>query len=130
MTSRLHRATECHPDGLSVDTAGFLGGEEGNHLGHFLRRRDAAGWTNGDVNTLTNTQMASHWFTKSQFSPVARKHYETLSAAAAGVAFVEPYEDLFDRVFGSVKRGGNAHRRSLSQDLRNSRTFFNNTMTP
>ena len=33
----LQHAHECDPDGLSTDSAGFLGREEGDHLGYFLR---------------------------------------------------------------------------------------------
>jgi DNA modification methylase len=89
--------------------------------------RDRAGFTNADVNKLTRTNMAGHWFTKSQFAPISKKHYETLAEAAAGRAFVEPYDELFNRIFGDVRGDGNAHRRELSERLRESRTYFDNT---
>lgn len=89
--------------------------------------RDKAGWTNRDINQLTGTQMAGHWFTRSQFSPIPTNHYKTLQGAAAGRAFTAQYEELFAQVFPEVKGGGNAHRRDLSAKLRESRTYFDNT---
>lgn len=94
---------------------------------HLESERDKAGWKNGDVNRLTGTQMAGHWFSKSQFYPIAREHYDTLRTAANGRAFSEPYDDLYSRLFGDVKDGGNAHRRELAAQLRATRTFFDNT---
>jgi len=94
--------------------------------------RDRAGWKNADVNRITNTNMAGHWFTKSQFQPIAAAHYNALAAAAEGRAFTISHADLFDHVFGNVKGDGNAHRRELSARLRESRTYFDNahdTMT-
>lgn len=91
------------------------------------QQRDAAGWKNSDVNRITKTNMAGHWMSKSQFTPMPRHHYETLQQAAEGRAFVERYDDLFGRIFGGVKTDGNAHRRELSQQLRESRSFFDNT---
>lgn len=89
--------------------------------------RDRAGWVNRDVNRLTGTQMAGHWFSQSQFEPISRKHYEVLRQAADGRAFVESYDDLFGRLFGHVRDGGNAHRRDLAEQLRAQRTYFDNT---
>lgn len=89
--------------------------------------RDKAGWTNRDVNHITQTQMAGHWFTQSQFIPISRKHYEMLQLAAKGLAFKEDYEDLFGRLFPDARTGGNQHRRDLAAKLRESRTFFDNT---
>ncbi len=88
--------------------------------------RDKVGWTNRDVNGLTGTQMAGHWFTCSQFAPISAQHYRTLQKAAAGRAFTKDYDELFAEMFPEVKGGGNAHRRELSAQLRESRTFFDN----
>jgi hypothetical protein len=89
--------------------------------------RDRAGWKNSDINRMTASHMAGHWFTKSQFAPIPRVHYETLAKAAKGRAFTTSYDDLFSQLFGTVKAGGNAYRRELSEQLRASRTFFDNT---
>lgn len=97
-------------------------------------QRNAAGWTNGDVNRLTKTQMAGHWFTKSQFIPISEAHYKMLQEAARGItgtspagAFVESYDALFSRLFAEVRAGGNAHRRELAAELRERRSYFDNT---
>lgn len=89
--------------------------------------REKAGWSNGEVNKLTNSHMAGHWFTKSQFIPISAKHYKILREAAKGAAFREDYKDLFERLFPDVKKGGNEHRRDLSAALRETRTHFDNT---
>lgn len=91
------------------------------------RERERAGWTNTDVNRLTHTNMAGHWFTRSQFHPITRKHYEILQAAAAGVAFVESYQDLFARIFPGLRQAGKRHRRDISAAMRDTRTYFDNT---
>jgi DNA modification methylase len=92
--------------------------------------RDRVGWTNRDVNGLTSTQMAGHWFSRSQFAPISAQHYRTLQEAAAGRAFTKSYDDLYDDLFAEmfpeVKGGGNA-RRELSAQLREQRTYFDNT---
>jgi DNA modification methylase len=94
--------------------------------------RDRAGWKNSDVNRITNTNMAGHWLTKSQFHPIPERQYNVLAAAAEGRAFTEPYADLFARLFPDLRGDGNAYRRELSAQLREARTFFDNaheTMT-
>jgi DNA modification methylase len=92
-----------------------------------VAERDRAGWTIADIHRITGTQMAGHWFGQSQFQPISRHHYHLLAAAAAGSAFAEPYDDLFDRMFGGVRDGGNAHRRQLAERVREARSFFDNT---
>jgi hypothetical protein len=92
-----------------------------------VAERDAAGWTNGDVNRITGTQMAGHWFTQSQFAPISQRHYAALAAAADGAAFTEPYEALFSRLFPHLREGGNEHRRELGAQLREGRSYFDNT---
>jgi DNA modification methylase len=88
--------------------------------------RNKAGWTNRDVNSLTGTQMAGHWFSRSQFAPISVDHYRALQAVAAGRAFTKDYGELFDEMFPDVKGGGNAHRRALSAKMREDRTYFDN----
>ena len=70
---------------------------------------------------------AGHWFGRSQFQPISAEHYATLQKAADGVAFVEDYEELFERLFPGLRDGGNEHRRQLSEQVRGSRTYFDNT---
>lgn len=92
-----------------------------------VEQRDRVGWKTKDVNALTGTHMAGHWFGRSQFQPISAEHYATLQKAADGVAFVEDYEELFERLFPGLRDGGNEHRRQLSEQVRGSRTYFDNT---
>lgn len=89
-------------------------------------QRTLAGWTNGDVNKLTGTFMAGHWFSRSQFMPISPDHYDTLARAANGRAFVESYDALFQKLFPDARAGGNEHRRDLAAKLREGRSFFDN----
>ncbi len=88
--------------------------------------RNRAGMTNGDVNRLTGTHMAGHWFSRSQFMPISEEHYATIRAAAGGRAFVETYDELFAKLFPDARVGGNEHRRDLAAQLRESRSYFDN----
>lgn len=90
-------------------------------------QRDAAGWKNGDVNELTGTHMAGHWFGRSQFHPISEAHYETLRKAADGRAFVTAYDEVFEQLFPGLRDEGNANRRELSAAMRQQRSFFDNT---
>ncbi|WP_431935825.1 DNA methyltransferase [Micromonospora sp. RP3T] len=92
-----------------------------------VEQRNAAGWTNKDINRLTKSHMAGHWTSRSQFHIIGRHHYATLAEAAAGKAFAEDYDALFDRLFPDLRQGGNAHRRDLSAEMRAKRTYFDNT---
>lgn len=89
--------------------------------------RQRMGWQLRDVNAVTGTTMAGHWFTRSQFQPIAEKHYRKLQDAAAGAAFAEPYRALFARLFPDLDGDPNAYRRSLGAELRERRTYFDNT---
>jgi DNA modification methylase len=52
------------------------------------------GWKNQDANRITGTQMSAHWFTRSQFCPIPREHYEALKTAAKGVGFNQPWAEV------------------------------------
>lgn len=91
-----------------------------------VEQRELAGWNVKKVNALTGTHMAGHWFGRSQFQPISAEHYATLQEAANGVAFVEDYDELFERLFPGLRDAGNAHRRELSARVRESRTYFDN----
>lgn len=94
---------------------------------HMCAERDKMAWTAKDINTITGTQMAGHWFGKSQFSIIAGKHYDMLRDAAGGKAFVETYDELFARMFPAARAGANAHRRDMSAAMREARTYFDNS---
>lgn len=91
-----------------------------------VAERGRAGWTARDVNAITGTQMAGHWFTQSQFMPISANHYEALQEAAEGRAFVKGYDDLFAEMFPELRDGGNSHRR-LAAALREGRSYFDNS---
>jgi DNA modification methylase len=91
-----------------------------------VAERDKAGWTNKDINRITGTHMAGHWTGQSQFHIISRKHYDTLTEAAEGRAYTEGYDALFDRLFPDLRQGGNSHRRDLSAEMREKRTYFDN----
>ncbi len=87
-------------------------------------QRDVLTWKPSDVNRVTESKMAGHWFGKSQFQPISREAYEVLQKAAEGRAFIESYDDLFLRLFPDARAGGNAYRRELSERVRDSRSYF------
>ena len=105
-----------------------------------VEQRDKAEWGNAAVNEITRTHMAGHWFGRSQFAVINRENYDKLRQAAfvqgdvtgsqqdwrARMGFALDYDQVLER-FGSVKDGGNANRRELSAEMREGRTFFDNT---
>lgn len=86
--------------------------------------RDKLGWKASDVNRITGTHMAGHWFGKSQFQPIRPEYYAMLQKAAEGRAFVESYDQLFGEIFPEARAGGDAYRATLGEQIRSSRTFF------
>ena len=86
--------------------------------------RNKMGWSNKDVNAITATQMAAHWFSRSQFTLIVRKHYETLRSAAAGRAFTPDYDEV---VSEKVRREHAEHVMERAEALRERRTYFDNT---
>lgn len=54
---------------------------------------EAAGVTAPDVKRICGCGMFSHWFSRSQFSLIPLKHYESLAAACPGY-FLRPWDDL------------------------------------
>ena len=87
---------------------------------------DKVQWTKNHVNRLTETFMAGHWFSKSQFQIISRHNYKILQNAAKGQAFDIAYDELFEKFFPGIQEGGNEYRRDLSKQLREQRTTFNN----
>lgn len=91
---------------------------------HMVAERDKAGWVNKDVNEITGTAMAQHWFSRSQFYPITRKHYEALQAAANGVAFCEDFDHLLGVKFADVLQAGERAKEERYAKLAESRSFF------
>lgn len=92
-----------------------------------VEQRDLVGWKAADINRITGTQMHGHWFSRSQFQPIGEKDYDKLQVAADGKAFEPSYADLFVQLFPGLLTGGGADRHSLSAQLREQRTHFDNT---
>jgi len=88
-------------------------------------QRDAAGWKAGDVNRITGTRMAGHWFGKSQFHFITRTNYNKLRAAAKGGAFSIGYDELVDQ-FSDVKEGSVVYHQELYAQVCEARSYFDN----
>jgi DNA modification methylase len=93
-----------------------------------VAERDKMGWTTGDVNRITGTNgMAGHWFGKSQFFIITRKHYDTLRDAAAGKAFRPTFDQVFRELFPTLQAEAKAHRQRRQADMEAVRSYFDNT---
>lgn len=86
-------------------------------------QRDALRWKAKDINRITGTSMAGHWFGKSQFAVIPRMHYETLRAAALGLAF-ELSHEMFLQKFSDVISKAEEHREQRAAQFRDKRTYF------
>ena len=74
-----------------------------------------------DIKRICGCQMYSHWFTKSQFTLISQKHYESLKKSSPGL-FQRPWESLkkeWDQVRGSG-------REIIYDKLGITRSYFNN----
>lgn len=81
-------------------------------------------WGAKHIQTLTGVGMWGHWFTKSQWIMIPRKHYEALQAAADGLAFTRPFHELraeYDRL---LEPGEHLNPKAEFYD---SRAYFDNT---
>jgi hypothetical protein len=87
---------------------------------------EKAGWTKAEVNRITNTHMAGHWLTKSQFQIIGEENYGKLQVAAKGNAFLLSYFD-FVAQFPQLRDNGNRRLRALAAEVRSKRPLFNNT---
>lgn len=65
--------------------------------------RIEAGLTKGQVNRLTGTSMAGHWFTRHQWQMITEEHYLTLRQYTKGRHFRRPYSEL-KRQYEELKR--------------------------
>jgi DNA modification methylase len=79
-------------------------------------------WGKSDINRITNTQMASHWFSKSQWGLIKKENYEQLQNEAAGKAFTRAYSDL--KAEHDKLKFGNSE---IVESFYASRAYFDNT---
>lgn len=96
-------------------------------LSWLLEQLELAGMTKGDVNKITGTQMAGHWFSRSQFQPIQQKEYEKIRKQAKGKAFLEDHGHLFGVRFKELEHDGRKPLRDRAAELRDRRSFFDNT---
>ena len=81
----------------------------------------AAKFKTKDVHEITGVQMASHWFTKSQFTLITEEHYEALKAKAPK-CFGKPWRDL-NAEWLKVKQAGPELRAKRHAEMR---SYFDN----
>jgi adenine-specific DNA-methyltransferase len=81
--------------------------------------RERAGFTPQDVNAITGTQMAGHWFTRSQWALPTAKHYATMREAfnAKGDGHLRREYGHLRREYGHLRREYEDLRREY-EDLR------------
>lgn len=91
------------------------------------------GWGPKEVREITNTHMFGHWFTRSQWVFIGRRHYMALREASGGEAFLRPYDSADLRGDGAgvalererVKLA-EAHQ-ALRAEFCRTRAWFDNT---
>lgn len=89
--------------------------------GYLADQAKDAGIGPADVKRVCGCGMYSHWFTKSQFTLMPEKHYQTLAAAYPG-RFAKPWAELkaeWDRV-------RTAPVQEINGELRERRSYFDN----
>ena len=74
-----------------------------------------------DIKRICECQMYSHWFTKSQFTLISKKHYELLGKTFPGL-FQRPWESL-KKEWDQVRGTG---RDIINDKLGITRSYFNN----
>jgi DNA modification methylase len=73
------------------------------------------GWVSKDLDKITNTMMAKHWITKSQWSLITEQHYKKIQEEAKGKAFLKEHDKL------------KAEHDKLKAEFYSTRAFFDNT---
>ncbi len=91
-----------------------------------VAQKKRAGWNAKDVNEITGKQMHGHWFSKSQFRPITREHYDKLRAAAKKKAFPLTFDE-FEVKFAKVFDAAEEHRLNLVAELNERRSYFDNS---
>ena len=90
-------------------------------------QRKHAGFSVKDINRITGTKMAGHWFGRSQFAVIGRKHYNALRQEAGGSAFGASYDEVVGELFPGIIEQGEEYRRSVSEAVFADRTYFDNS---
>lgn len=82
------------------------------------------GWGPQDIMDMCGVGMYGHWFTKSQWTLIPEKHYNTLQEHAAGKAFTKSYADLKSGRDSAKSGGGHLDNKHSFDAMR---AFFDNT---
>lgn len=77
----------------------------------------AAGIGTQDVKRVCGVGMFSHWFTKSQFTLIPEKHYQTLAAT---------YEGRFLRAWPEIKKAWDKVKSGPTAKIQEARSYFDN----
>lgn len=80
------------------------------------------GLTAKKLSEIVGVQMYGHWFGKSQFTIIPRKHYERIQQAYAGQAFGMQYDDMRNLI-GAPSEAFS----TLKEKVMESRAYFDNT---
>jgi DNA modification methylase len=80
------------------------------------------GWTKKDLDRITQTQMSSHWITKSQWSLITEPHYLKIQSEANGRGFSKPYSELKAQ-YQALKTGSD----EVKESFYSTRAYFDNT---
>jgi DNA modification methylase len=89
---------------------------------YLVAEMEKMSWGKSDINKITKTQMASHWFSKSQWGLIKKENYEQLQNEAAGKAFTKNYSEL--RAEHDQLKYGN---KEVVESFYASRAYFDNT---
>ncbi len=91
---------------------------------HLEAQCETMGWGSTEVKELCGVGMFGHWFSKSQWHLIPKRHYLTLQEAAKGNAFVEPYAEIKAGHLSAKEGGGHLHPVRSFNEMR---AFFDNT---
>jgi DNA modification methylase len=80
------------------------------------------GWTKKDLDRITQTQMSSHWITKSQWSLITEPHYLKIQSEANGRGFLKEHDQL-KKEHDQLKK----EHDQLKKEFYTTRAYFDNT---
>lgn len=89
---------------------------------YLVQEMEKMSWSKKDIDKITNSQMSSHWITKSQWAFITEEKYKLLQEAASGEAFKKNYETL-KREYLELKNGSD----KIKESFYSTRAFFDNT---
>jgi DNA modification methylase len=91
---------------------------------YLVAEAEKMGWGAKDIKDLCGVGMWGHWFTKSQWTLIPEKHYQTLQAAAAGRAFGKSYAELKN---GTAEARASGSHLDVKREFDAMRAYFDNT---